>query len=219
MKDNDLVRFQVSRPLLMLIIFLLALFVKFLIFILVTEPFIFYKYPYFAQIIAQGGDPGERILDLSPLYLYLNVIFFKLYGENWEVLAIFQIFLGSLICLFIYLIGENLFGRAVGFTAALILIFYGNLTLIELTLEPEALVLFLNSLIVFFLLQIKEETKSGRPLWKWLIPGALLGLAVITKPNALLILPMAIIFIWFGFPSLTFKIKSVLLLLLGVHLQ
>lgn len=210
-----LTQLKINRPLLLLIIFLLALSVKFLIFILITEPIIFFKYPYFAQKIAQGLDPGERILDLSPLYLYLNLLFFKIYGQNWEVLAIFQIFLGSLTCLFIYLIGEKTFGRAVGFIAALILIFYGNLTLIELTLEPEALVLFLNSLIVLFLLQIKEETDSTRLPWKWLIAGGLLGLAIITKPNALLILPMAIIFIWQGSFGLTLKIKSTFLLLLG----
>jgi len=215
MREKTNVRSQISRPLLLLIIFLLALSVKFLIFVLVTEPFIFYKYPYFARLIAQGGDPGERILDLSPLYLYLNVIFFKLYGENWEVLAIFQIFLSSLSCLLIFLIGEKIFGKTAGFIAAFILIFYANLTLIELTLEPEALVLFLNSLIVLFLLQIKEETKSGRAIWKWMVAGGLIGLATITKPNALLILPIAIIFNCLSLPSFAFRIKSILLMLLG----
>ena len=208
--------FQISRPLLLLIIFLLALSVKFLIYAFLTEPFIFYKYPYFAQMIAQGRDPRERILDLSPLYLYLNVIFFKLYGENWEVLAIFQIFLGSLSCLLIFLIGEKIFGKIAGLIAALILIFYANLTLIELTLEPEALVLFLNSLIVFFLLEIKEETKSGRAIWKWMVAGCLIGLAIITKPNALLILLMVIIFNCLLSPSLAFRLKSISLMLLGV---
>lgn len=209
------VSFQIRRPLLLLVVFLLAFFIKFLIFVLLTEPLIFYKYPYFAQIIAQGGDPGERILDLSPLYLYLHVLFFKLYGPNWEVLAIFQIFLGSLNCLLIFLIGEKIFGKIVGLFATLILIFYANLTLIELTLEPEALVLFLNSLIVFFLLQIKEETNSGRAIWKWFVAGCLLGLTIITKPNALLILPIAVIFNWWSLPSTAFKIKTILLMVLG----
>lgn len=216
MRDVAPVSFQISRPFLLLIIFLLAFSVKFLIFVLLTEPLIFYKYPYFAQMIAQGGDPGERILDLSPLYLYLHVLFFKLYGPNWEALAIFQIFLGSLSCLLVFLIGEKIFGKTVGLVAALILIFYANLSLIELTLEPEALVLFLNSLIVFFLLKIKGETKSGQDIWKWLVSGGLIGLAAITKPNALLILPVAIIFNWRLSAAPAFKIKSTLLILLGV---
>lgn len=207
---------RINRPALLLIIFVLAFSVKFLIFSLITEPLIFYKYPYFAQLIAQGGDPGERILDLSPLYLYLNYLIFKLYGPNWEVLAIFQIFLGSLTCLLIFVIGEKIFGRTAGLVAALLLIFYANLTLIELTLEPEALVIFLNSLIVFFLLQIKEETKSGRALGKWLIVGGLIGLAIITKPNALLILPIAIIFNCWVSSRSAFTIKSILLMFLGV---
>lgn len=216
MREITSVRFQISRPLILLLIFVLALAIKFLIYVLLTEPIIFYKYPYFAQIIAQGGDPGERILDLSPLYLYLHVLFYKIYGSNWEVIPIFQIFLGSLSCLLVFLIGEKIFGKIAGLVAALILIFYANLTLIELTLEPEALVLFLNSLIVFFLLQIKEETKSGLAIWKWFLAGCLIGMTIITKPNALLILPVAIIFNWLISPSLAFRIKSILLTFFGV---
>ena len=50
-----------------------ALVVKFLIFFLVTDPIIFNKYPYFAQKIIQGKDIGERLLDISPFYLYVNM--------------------------------------------------------------------------------------------------------------------------------------------------
>lgn len=216
MRDKNSLSFQISHPRLLLIVFLLALSIKLLIFVFLTEPLIFYKYPYFAQMIAQGGDPGERILDLSPLYLYLHVLLFKLYGPNWEVLAIFQIFLGSINCLLIFIIGEKIFGKIAGLVATLILIFYANLTLIELTLEPEALVLFLNSLIVFFLIQIKEETSSGQAIWKWLLVGCFIGMAIITKPNALLILLIAIIFNSLISPSFAFRIKSILLMLLGV---
>ncbi|MDI6755360.1 MAG: tetratricopeptide repeat protein [Thermodesulfobacteriota bacterium] len=216
MTQGKLFRFLENKPLTLLAIFIFALFVKLLIFSLVTEPIIFYKYPYFAERISNGMDIGERILDLSPFYLYANVLLFNIYGENWEALALLQIFLGSLNCLFIYLIGEKIYGKAVGFVAALFLLLYGNLTLIELSLEPEVFVLLFNSLIIFFLIQSKEATAAGKEVWRWFIIGLLIGLAAITKPNALFFMPLAVLWNWWESPSYRFRIKSTFLLLIGV---
>ncbi|HXZ36615.1 MAG TPA: tetratricopeptide repeat protein, partial [Thermodesulfobacteriota bacterium] len=178
----------------------------------------FSKYPIFAERISQGVDLGERILDLSPLYLYLNLLFQKVYGRSWEGLALLQVFLGSLNVLLIYLIGEKVFNRTVGFMGALLLILYGNMTLFELTLEPEALLIFLNSLGVLSLLIAQERILSGSSPWGFFLPGILLGLSVITKPNGLLFLPPAIL--WIGRTQVDgfIRMKASLFLLLGVFL-
>jgi 4-amino-4-deoxy-L-arabinose transferase-like glycosyltransferase len=207
-----------SRPFQLLIIFLAAFCLKLLIFLVATDPIIFAKYPYFAEKLAQGIDIGERILDLSPLYLYVNLVFYKIFGKNWEGLALIQIFLGSLNCLLVYLIGEKIFNRTVGFIAALLLILYGNLTLIELTLEPEAFVLFLNSLAILALIHIRDRSSIDRPAWAWMLPGFLIGLSIITKPNALLLLPAALIWIWLGNSLVTQKIRAACFLLLAAAL-
>ena len=211
-------RFFKDKPFNLLIIFLAALSFKLLIFFLVTEPIIFNKYPYFAQRISNGFNIGERILDLSPLYLYVNVLIYKIYGKNWEALAVLQILLGSLNCLFIYFIGQKIFGKAVGFLAALVLLLYGNLTLIESTLEPEAFVLFFNSLLILILLQNEAETDPGRG--RWFLAGLVIGLATITKPNALLLLPVTLLWVWISpiHRSPGRKIQSLFFVLLGVAL-
>jgi 4-amino-4-deoxy-L-arabinose transferase-like glycosyltransferase len=248
-------RFFKDKPSNLLIIFLSALSLKLLIFFLVTEPIIFNKYPYFAERISNGLDIGERILDLSPLYLYVNVLIYKIYGKNWEVLAVLQILMGSLNCLFIYFIGEKIFGKAVGFVAALVLLLYGNLTLIELTLEPEVFGLFFNSLLVLILIPSQAETNTnslnrlssptlplpleggglgggkiatpycvrinpGKGFGRMFSAGLLIGLATITKPNALLLLPVTLLWLWICpiYPSPGRKIKSMLFVLLGVAL-
>jgi tetratricopeptide (TPR) repeat protein len=191
---------------------------KFLIFFLVTEPILFSKYPIFAERISKGVDLGERILDLSPLYLYLNLLFQKVYGKSWEGLALIQVFLGSLNVLLVYLIGEKVFNRTVGFLGALLLILYGNMTLFELTLEPEALVIFLNSLGVLSLLAARESILAGSSPWGFFLPGILLALSVITKPNGLLFLPPAIL--WIGWMQIdgSIRMKASLFLLLGFFL-
>lgn len=199
-------------------IFIMAFTIKLLIFFFATEPIVFYKYPYFAEQIGKGLDIGERIIDLSPLYLYINVLFNQIFGSNWEALAIFQIVIGSLSCLFIYAIGEKLFGRTIGLIASVILLLYGNLTLIELTLEPEAFVIFFNALAILLLIKARNENSSEYQIWKWFLVGVTLGLAVITKANALLILPGAIIWIWWGGYKRNKKLVATVSLLLGVIL-
>ena len=207
-----------NRPKILLIIFFSALSVKLLIFFFATDPIVFLKYPYFAQRISEGFDIGERILDLSPLYLYVNLFIYKIYGKNWEVLAVLQIFMGSLNCLLVYFIGEKVFGRAVGLIAAFVLLLYGNLTVVELTLEPESFVLLFNSLLVLILIQDHAETNPRKNSWRWLLAGAVIGLAAITKPNALLLLPVALLWVWQKHPSPTKAIKAMLLLTAGTAL-
>lgn len=218
MAANILSPLTQNRNITFLVIFILALTIKLLIFFFATDPIIFYKYPYFAEQISKGLDIGERTIDLSPLYLYINILFYKIFGSNWEALAVFQIMVGSLSCLFIYAIGEKLFTRNIGLIAAVILILYGNLTLIELTLEPEAFVVFFNSLAVLVLIAAKNENASEYQFWKWFLAGAVLGLAVITKANAVLILPGAIIWIWRGGSKGDKKLVATLSLVLGVFL-
>jgi tetratricopeptide (TPR) repeat protein len=92
------------------------------------------------------------------------------------------------------------------------------MTLFELTLEPEALVIFLNSLGVLSLLAARERILSGSSPWGFFLPGILLGLSVITKPNGLLFLPPAIL--WIGWMQIdgSIRMKASLFLLLGFFL-
>ncbi|MFH0787415.1 MAG: glycosyltransferase family 39 protein, partial [Pseudomonadota bacterium] len=184
-----------KRNVLLLILFVSAISLKLILFFTLSIPIIFNKYPFFADQINKGIDIGERILDLSPLYLYGMVWLQKIYGSNWEAMVVFQFLTGSLTVVFIFLIGEKIFNRAVGLTAAIILILYGNLTLFELTLEPDSFVLFFNSLFILTVLWAKEKSLLKPFPMAWLLSGVVLGLSIITKANALLFLPGIIFWI------------------------
>jgi tetratricopeptide (TPR) repeat protein len=200
----------------MLAIFFLSVTLKFTILYFIADPIIFNKYPYFAEQLSRGIDIGERILDLSPLYLYLAVIFYKTFGSNWDLIIILQVLLGSLNCVFTYYLGRKIFGEIVGLIAAALLILYGNITLIELTLEPEALLIFLNTLAVTVLLKTGKTEELSFRFWNWFLPGLLIGLAAITKANALLIIPGALVWIWFSVKSRKQRCKAAAIFLLGV---
>ncbi len=201
-----------------LAIFIFSLTIKIAISYFCTDPIIFNKYPYFAEQLSRGIDIGERLLDLSPAYLYVTLIFFNIFGPNWETFTLFQIILGSLNCLIIYVIASRLFGSTVGLLAAAMLMMYGNMTLIELTLEPEALLLFFNSLAIITLIHAGSEHLPSFHSRRWFLAGSLIGLAAITKANALLILPGAAIWIWLSVKTLENRSKALVSLILGAFL-
>jgi 4-amino-4-deoxy-L-arabinose transferase-like glycosyltransferase len=207
-----------SKNILLLGLFILALSLKLFIFFFISSPVIFSKYPYFADKINRGMDIGERLLDLSPFYLYGMTLLQKLYGPNWEAMVIFQILTGSLTVLVIFLIGEKLFRRSVGLLAAVLLIFYGNLTLFELTLEPDSFILFFNALLVLCLLWAVEGSPSHYNGITWFLSGLLLGLSIITKANGLLIIPGILFWIWWTGSGKKHRLKAMGLFLLGTTL-
>ncbi len=204
-----------NRNVALLVIFILSLAIKIAILYFAAEPVIFNKYPYFAEHLGHGIGIGERILDLSPLYLYITTIFFKIFGPNWDLLALIQILLGSLNCVFIYLIGSKIFDDTAGLIAAAFLMLYGNITLIELTLEPEVLLLFFNSLAVIALLKAGNMSLAPFRSWRWLLAGALVGFSAITKANALLMIPGAAIWVWLSVSVRRNRFMAVAYLLLG----
>jgi 4-amino-4-deoxy-L-arabinose transferase-like glycosyltransferase len=208
-----------KRNVLLLGLFLFALCLKLFIFFTVSSPVIFFKYPFFADKINKGLDIGERIFDLSPLYLYGMVGLQKLYGPNWEAMVVFQILTGCLTVVFLFLIGERLFGRLVGVTAAVLLALYGNLTLFEMTLEPDALLLFFNALFLLTLWKAEGQPSSRRKSLFWILAGVILGLSIITKPNALLFIPAVLVWTFWIVSGKKEKVRTALLLLAGLSLM
>jgi 4-amino-4-deoxy-L-arabinose transferase-like glycosyltransferase len=211
-------RSEGRREAFLLIILILSMALKIAIAYFATDPIIFDKYPYFAKRVAQGIDIGERMLDLSPFYLYANVLFLKIFGPNWEILTLLQALLGSMTCLVVYMIGVRLFGATTGFIAAVLLMLYGNVTLIELTLEPEAFVLFFNAMAIWALFWAGDEHPPPYWPWRWLPAGILIGLSAITKANGLLILPGALIWIWLSVKTMQERFKAAAVLLLAAAL-
>lgn len=197
-------------------IFTLSVLVKSTVYIWTNDFIIFNKYPWFAEKLNSGVDIGERMLDLSPVYLFLVQTFVRMFGPNWDLLAVMQIITGSLHCVVIGIIGSKAFHPAVGILSSIILMLYGNMTLIELVIEPEAVFLFLNSLAVLALLWAGGETDGWGKNAGWLLSGALIGLAAATKANALLILPGAAV--WIGLSLKKGRYRALALLLPGTLL-
>jgi 4-amino-4-deoxy-L-arabinose transferase-like glycosyltransferase len=108
-----------------------------------------------------------------------------------EHLKLIQLMVGVLNCVLIFSVGKKIFSRAVAFMGALIYATYGNIIILETTLEPLVFVILFNLLSVFFLVQSSE--RSTIRYFHVAAAGLFAGLSVVTKPNYLLFIPVAII--------------------------
>jgi tetratricopeptide (TPR) repeat protein len=175
-----------------LILFLIAFCARIFFLLYIDEPMLFFKYPFFAEKLANGVDIGERLVDLSPFYLYCLTFLKKVFDIDWTYVKFIQSFVGALNCLLIYAVGAQAFRKEVGFLAAFMVSVYGNLIILESTLEPTVFVLLFNLLSVYLLLRVNEAGASCRQRsLLLLLAGLFVGFSIITKPNFLLFLPLA----------------------------
>jgi 4-amino-4-deoxy-L-arabinose transferase-like glycosyltransferase len=95
--------------------------------------------------------------------------------------------IGTLACLFAYLLGRRLSGPAAGLIAAAAVAIYPALIEYQGMLMSEPLAATLLSGAALAMLWAADPPSSGDPpqLWRWLLPGALLGALALTRPEYL----------------------------------
>ncbi|NVM21891.1 MAG: glycosyltransferase family 39 protein [Desulfobacterales bacterium] len=181
-----------------LVVFLIAIGARIFFLVYIDEPILFLKYPFFAEKLAGGADIGERLVDLSPFYLYLLTSLKKIFGFDWSFVKFVHSFVGAMNCLLVYAVGTRVFRKEVGLLGALIFSVYANLIILESTLEPTVFVLLFNIISVYLLLRIRQDGDSSkRACVLSLLAGLFAGLSIITKPSFLLFLPLAAIWLLF----------------------
>ncbi len=149
----------------------------------------FSKYTYYANEIAAGHVPVERLGDLSPGYLWSLALMMGPLGLQFAGLRVLQILSGTLVALLCAVAAYRLGGwRAAAVTA--LAVFGSRALLVNATeAEPESLIVLLNSGALCALLC------STRPRWQ-LVAGLLFGLSAVTRPTALPAAAVAAVWLW-----------------------
>jgi len=179
-----------------LAVFIPAILLRVIFLITLDEDILFFKYPYFAEKLVAGESIGERLTDLSPVYLYLLTLFRWLTPLDWNALKFIQAVVGAVNCWLAAELGRRVFAsRIVGLLAGWCLVIYGNLIVLETTLEPTVFVIFFNLLAVTFLYRFADSLPASAPAPKhdrWLLlSGIFTGVSILTKPSFLLFIPLA----------------------------
>lgn len=142
-----------------------------------------------ASEIAQGEFLFNTPFFLGPLYPFLMGALYALFEPSREVVRWAQALLGAASCAVLFAVGARMFDRRVGLLASLLLAAYPIHLYYTGLILPTVLVLFLHLVLLWILLwQVEAPSPVGAVL-----AGVVLGLAALTKSNALLLLPVLLV--------------------------
>ena len=149
-------------------------------------------YDKWAKALVWGGAfPPTRLMQ-APLYPWFLSLIYRVFGPNLTAVRSVQALLGVLACAFITIYTRRLFrSSTAGIIAGLLAALYLPSIFYEGVILPATLILFLNSL---FLMLIAPDSRPPGPA-RLMAAGFVLGLSVMAKPVALLLLPFAILHI------------------------
>jgi hypothetical protein len=150
-------------------------------------------YDKWAKALVWGGDlPATKMMQ-TPMYPWFLSLIYRVFGPDPTAVKSVQAILGVMTCAFITVITRRLFrSSTAGIIAGLLAALYLPSIFYEGVLLPATLILFFNAL--FVLLMVTDTGQAGPA--RLMAAGFVLGLSVMTRPVALLLLPFALVYIW-----------------------
>jgi tetratricopeptide (TPR) repeat protein len=144
-----------------------------------------------AQSIAAGKLYQEGPYFRAPLYPAFLAAVYRVCGHEYLAPRIVQALLGALGCGLVFLIGRQVFGRAVGAVAGLVAAGYWMLVYFDGELLIPTLIVPLDLLLIWLLLRAEQSPTALR----FGAAGVVLGLSAIARPNVLLFAPAIVIWL------------------------
>jgi 4-amino-4-deoxy-L-arabinose transferase-like glycosyltransferase len=139
-----------------------------------------------AQKILAGNFRGDEVFFRAPLYPYFLALLYKIGGAKIGFVILCQHVMGSLSAVLVYALARRFFAIGASLAAGLVAALYWPLIYFEGDLLFETLFVFLTlAFLVTF------AAAAGRRSSVWLAAsGAVLGLAAITRPPILVLIPV-----------------------------
>ncbi len=141
---------------------------------------------YWAQSIADGEIIGREAFFRAPLYIYILGGLYALFGNSILMARIFGHLCGLLSVYITGRIALKIFGKKAAIIAALIHSIYPIAIYFESELLVDGLFTLLLELSILIFLKALETEK---PRW-YILTGLVIGLAAITKPTILALVPL-----------------------------
>lgn len=159
---------------------------------------------------------GKAIFQQSPLYPYFVAGLLAVSDQSLNFVILVQLLIGALQPVVMFWLASRLFDVRVGLVAATFTAVYGAFIFHQGTLLRDWLPPILEPCALLLLIKARE-TSRGRD---WLLAGMLMSLALLAKETALLLLPVALIWLMREYrPVLRQAVRAGTALLLGVLLM
>ena len=141
-----------------------------------------HRYDHWATTLLENGFRHDHAFHQAPLYPYAVAVVYAIFGGSTLAVFILQGLIGAVIPFLVYRIGRDRFGRTAGIYCAALALGYGPLLAFTPRLLPTVPVIALE-LLLLDRLPATTETRWRR----WILPGIILGVLCITRPNLLLL--------------------------------
>ncbi|MCK4546325.1 MAG: glycosyltransferase family 39 protein [Candidatus Eisenbacteria sp.] len=173
-----------------LVIFLVALAAR-LVYFLTVRNDAYYQVPLLdsawyhrsAIDILKGDFRGEDVFFRGPLYSYFVAFWYRVLGENPQGPRIVQLVLGAGTCALLSLAARQVFDRRTALISGLVAALYPTLIFFDGELLATGIATFLGALFLYLVLR----ADGSRSLRRWVVPGLILGLAALTRPQILIL--------------------------------
>lgn len=139
-----------------------------------------------AQKILAGNFWGDEVFFRAPFYPYLLALLYKIGGAKIGFVILCQHVMGSVSAVLVYVLARRFFACGVSLAAGLLTALYWPLIYFEGDLLFETLFVFLT-LGFLVTIVIAAERRSAVLL---ALSGAVLGLAALTRPPILILIPV-----------------------------
>jgi 4-amino-4-deoxy-L-arabinose transferase-like glycosyltransferase len=134
-----------------------------------------------------------------PAYPYLLAAVYEASGNSYTVARLAGALLGTLVVLFVYLLGRRLFGEMTGLVAAAVAAVFPSLVFWNAALLTEPLFLALELGAVLAALAARDRRSLA-----WAAgAGALAGTAALARSNGIVLVPILAVAVWTVRPRLT----------------
>jgi Tfp pilus assembly protein PilF/4-amino-4-deoxy-L-arabinose transferase-like glycosyltransferase len=130
----------------------------------------------------------ENPYSRPPGYPYFLSAIYRIFGHDRLAPRVIQMLLGVLSCGILFLAARKIFGNQIAFIAGLLMAFYWAFVFYEKELREVALLVFFLPLLILWMIKLYEKPTIAR----FVFCGLLLGCIIITRPNFLLFLPLAV---------------------------
>ena len=151
-----------------------------------------YYHHNWAQNIADGNVLGDTTYFRAPFYVYCLALLYYLFGASLWVGRIFGLAVGIASIFMSYRIGQKIFDHRVGLIAATIHTLYPVIIYFESELLLDPLFTLLLQIAIYRTL-VWWDSNS---LVDMFTVGLIYGLAAITRPTALIVIPLVMMLSW-----------------------
>jgi tetratricopeptide (TPR) repeat protein len=173
------------------------------------------SYDEWARQIAAGDWIGQGVFYQAPLYAYFLGAIYTI-NRSLTLVRVCQAVVGAIGCGLLGRAAQHLFGKTAGLLAGLTLALYAPAVFFDGLVQKSVLDVFLLCLLLALLTGFGDRTGRGTHARgahrRSIAAGAVLGALSLTRENALIFVPVVLVWIWWYFRSVAAERVSMMAL-------